>query len=61
MSSELNSEPVHQEKTSSADLSVENSFPTSFLVSAPLLSSQNAGWDGIVLEHHYQPAQETPE
>lgn len=30
-------------------------------MSAPLLSSQNAGWDGIVLEHHYQPSQETPE
>lgn len=61
MSSELNSQSVHPEKTSFANLSVENSFPTSFLVSAPLLSSQNAGWDGIVLEHHYQPAQETPE
>lgn len=50
-----------EEKTSTADLTPKNSFPTSFLLDAPLLSSQNAGWKGIVLEHHYQPAQETPE
>ena len=43
------------------DLTIANSFPTSFLLHAPLLSSQNAGWNGIVVEHHYQPAQETPE
>ena len=50
-----------EEKTSPADLTPKNSFPTSFLLHEPLLSSQNAGWNGIVLEHHYQPAQETPE
>ena len=49
------------EKTSTVDLTVKNSFPTSFLLRAPLLSSQNAEWDGFVLEHHHQPAQETPE
>ncbi len=49
------------ETTSAVDLTIANSFPTNFLVHAPLLSSQNAGWNGIVLEHHYQPAQETPE
>lgn len=27
----------------------------------PMLSSQKAGWNGILLEHHRQPAQETPE
>jgi AraC family transcriptional regulator len=49
------------EKTSEVDLTIANSFPTNFLLHAPLLSSENAGWDGVVLEHHYQPAQETPE
>ena len=49
------------EKTSEVDLTIAHSFPTNFLLHAPLLSSQNAGWNGIVLEHHYQPAQETPE
>ncbi|MEW6497951.1 MAG: AraC family transcriptional regulator [Cyanobacteriota bacterium] len=50
-----------EEKTSAVDLTIANSFPTNFLLHAPLLSSQNAGWNGLVLEHHYQPAQETPE
>lgn len=27
----------------------------------PALSSQKAGWSGIYLEHHHQPAYETPE
>lgn len=49
------------EKSSEIDLTIANSFPTNFLLHAPLLSSQNAGWNGIVLEYHYQPAQETPE
>lgn len=48
-------------KTSEVDLTITNSFPTNFLLHAPLLSSQDAGWNGIVLEHHSQPAQETPE
>lgn len=50
-----------EEKNPAVDFTIANSFPTNFLVHAPLLSSQNAGWDGIVLEHHSQPAQETPE
>lgn len=50
-----------EEKTPAVDFTIANSFPTNFLVHAPLLSSQNAGWNGIVLEHHCQPAQETPE
>lgn len=52
---------MSEEKTSSADSTSKHSFPTSFLLHAPLLSSENAGWNGIVLEHHAQPAQETPE
>lgn len=28
---------------------------------APILSSEKAEWNGILLEHHYQSAQETPE
>lgn len=50
-----------EEKTPAVDFTITNSFPTNFLLHAPLLSSQNAGWNGLVLEHHYQPAQETPE
>ena len=52
---------IPDEKIAPVDLTIANSFPTNFLVHAPLLSSENAGWNGIVLEHHYQPAQETPE
>ncbi|HEY9653211.1 MAG TPA: AraC family transcriptional regulator [Coleofasciculaceae cyanobacterium] len=50
-----------EEKNPAVDFTIANSFPTNFLLHAPLLSSQNAGWNGIVLEHHCQPAQETPE
>ena len=53
--------PMPEEKNPAVDFTIANSFPTSFLIHAPLLSSQNAGWNGLVLEHHSQPAQETPE
>jgi AraC family transcriptional regulator len=51
---------MRQEKSLAVDLSQETSslqiFPRS-----PLLSSHNAGWDGIHLEYHNQPSYQTPE
>ncbi|MCC5639342.1 AraC family transcriptional regulator [Nostoc sp. CHAB 5844] len=42
------------------DCSPGDDFPQLFLRS-PLLSGQKTAWDGISLEHHYQPTFETPE
>ncbi len=42
------------------DISQEDAV-LQILARPPLLSSQNLEWDGIYVQHHYQPAWETPE
>lgn len=49
-----------QEKPLAVDFSNENAM-TQVLVRSAILSSHQAGWDGIHVEYHRQPNHETPE
>lgn len=42
------------------DFAQDNASAT-LLPRSPLLSSYNLGWNGILVQHHYQPAWEVPE
>ncbi len=49
-----------EEKILTIDFAQEE-FCSEILPLSPLISSYNAQWDGIRLDHHRQPAHETPE
>lgn len=50
---------MSQEKPVTIDFTV-GAICSSIIPCEPILSSRQAGWEGILVEHHRQPAHETP-